>query len=77
LGLKVSDEFTVPLCATHHHHIHETTKEREWWLERKIDPLLIARALWRESQSGSTGSVEAKNSAEAIVNPQTPTRDPA
>ena len=23
-GLKVSDEFTVPLCATHHHHIHTT-----------------------------------------------------
>src|SRR4029450_736243 len=50
LGLKVSDEFTVPLCATHHHHLHETTQEREWWLERKIDPLIIARALWQQSQ---------------------------
>ena len=26
LGLKVSDEFTVPLCATHHQHLHHTTK---------------------------------------------------
>jgi hypothetical protein len=50
LGLKVSDEFTVPLCATHHHHLHDTTREREWWLERKIDPLIIARALWQQSQ---------------------------
>jgi hypothetical protein len=50
LSLKVSDEFTVPLCATHHHHLHETTQEREWWLERKIDPLIIARALWQQSQ---------------------------
>src|SRR5262249_54862564 len=45
LSLKVSDEFTVPLCATHHHHLHETIREREWWLQRKIDPLIIARAL--------------------------------
>jgi hypothetical protein len=30
----VSDEFTVPLCAIHHHQIHTTGKEREWWEER-------------------------------------------
>ena len=35
LGLKVSDEFTVPLCAIHHHHIHTTGKEQEWWQERQ------------------------------------------
>ena len=29
LGIKVSDEFAVPLCATHHHQLHNTTKERE------------------------------------------------
>ena len=28
LSLKVSDEFTVPLCAIHHHQIHTTGKER-------------------------------------------------
>ena len=50
LGLKVSDEFTVPLCATHHHHIHTTGKEREWWQERNIDPLKAASALWRQSR---------------------------
>ena len=50
LGLKVSDEFTVPLCAIHHQQLHKTTKEREWWHERKIDPLIVARALWNESQ---------------------------
>ena len=30
LSLKVSDEFTVPLCAIHHHYIHTTGKEQEW-----------------------------------------------
>jgi hypothetical protein len=42
LSLKVSDEFTGPLCAIHHQNIHTTGKEREWWQERKIDPLLVA-----------------------------------
>ena len=50
LGLKVSDEFTVPLCAIHHHENHTTGNERRWWQERKIDPLEIAGALWRESR---------------------------
>ena len=50
LSLKVSDEFTVPLCATHHHHIHTTGKEREWWQERNIDPLKVASALWQQSR---------------------------
>jgi DNA recombination protein Rad52 len=50
LSLKVSDEFTVPLCATHHQQIHTTGKEREWWLDRKVDPLSVARDLWQESR---------------------------
>ena len=50
LSLKVSDEFTVPLCAIHHHHIHTTGKEREWWQERNIDPLKVASALWQQSR---------------------------
>ncbi len=50
LGLKVSDEFTVPLCAIHHHEVHRTGKEREWWQQRNIDPLEVAGALWRESR---------------------------
>jgi DNA recombination protein Rad52 len=50
LGIKVSDEFTVPLCTTHHQQLHNTTKEREWWQERKINPLIIAGTLWRESR---------------------------
>jgi DNA recombination protein Rad52 len=48
LGLKVSDEFTVPLCAIHHHHNHTTGNERLWWQEHKIDPLAAATCLWRE-----------------------------
>jgi DNA recombination protein Rad52 len=47
LALKVSDEFTVPLCAIHHSENHATGDERRWWEERKIDPLAVAQDLWR------------------------------
>ena len=50
LGLKVSDEFTVPVCATHHHQLHQTGNERTWWEEKKIDPLPVAEGLWRSTQ---------------------------
>lgn len=52
LGLKVSDEFTVPLCAIHHHDLHKVGKEAEWWKARNIDPLMVAHSLWRESNRG-------------------------
>jgi hypothetical protein len=50
LSLKVSDEFTVPLCAIHHHNLHTIGKEQEWWQERNIDPLIVANALWQQSR---------------------------
>jgi hypothetical protein len=62
--LKVSDEFTVPLCAIHHHHIHTTGKEREWWQERNIDPLKVAAALWQQSRERQSSSLRADASEE-------------
>jgi hypothetical protein len=50
LAIKVSDEFTVPLCAIHHTENHATGDERRWWQERKIDPLSVAEQLWRRSK---------------------------
>jgi hypothetical protein len=47
LGLKVSDEFTVPLCAIHHSENHATGDERSWWQEHRIDPLAVAQDLWK------------------------------
>ena len=70
LGIKVSDEFTVPLCATHHHQLHDTTKEREWWQARKIDPLMIASTLWQESQSRSADPTQAVDKEPIVSLPQ-------
>jgi hypothetical protein len=53
LGLKVSDEFTVPLCATHHSENHRTCDENRWWEQHRIDPIEVARDLWNAT-SGRT-----------------------
>lgn len=47
-GLKVSDEFTVPLCHWRHHDprsmasVHFVGNEREWWARHGLDPIAIA-----------------------------------
>lgn len=50
VGLKVSDEFTVPLCAIHHQENHTVGNERQWWQDRRLDPLILASKLWEESR---------------------------
>ena len=51
LGLKVSDEFTVPLCNGHHDSLHHTGDERAWWARHGIlDPLKLASRLWEASR---------------------------
>lgn len=50
MGRKVSDEYTVPLCAIHHRQLHDHGNEREWWRTYSIEPLAIAERLWRESR---------------------------
>jgi hypothetical protein len=49
LGRKVSDEFTVPLCRTHHREVHRCGEEASWWQKTAIDPLAVARTLWLET----------------------------
>ena len=53
LGRKVSDEFTVPLCRTHHRQLHRSGNEARWWqaMDRDVDPLEIAKSLWDESHA--------------------------
>ena len=50
LSVKSSDEFTVPLCRTHHRENHRTGREREWWQDKQLEPLSVAATLWRRSR---------------------------
>jgi ERF superfamily len=57
LGRKVSDEFAVPLCRGHHHAVHRSRDERAWWRQAGIDPIKVARRLWKETRGmGQTRS---------------------
>jgi hypothetical protein len=33
-----------------------TGKEREWWEERNVDPLVVASRLWQESRDRYPGN---------------------
>jgi Protein of unknown function (DUF968) len=71
MGLKVSDEFTVPLCNAHHDSVHRTGEEQAWWARHGIlDPLKFAARLWAASRQAGAG-------AEAETLPLTPADDPA
>jgi hypothetical protein len=50
LGRKASDEFTVPLCRAHHRAVHRVGDEQAWWKAAGIDPVKIARQLWRQTR---------------------------
>jgi hypothetical protein len=51
MGLKVSDEYTVPLCALHHDAVHRHGNEQSWWIGQAIDPLKVAEELWSETRN--------------------------
>ena len=75
LGRKVSDEFAVPLCRGHHRAVHRSRDERAWWKQAGINPIKVARRLWKETrgmgqqQSERTAS-SRRDAAAASPNPK-------
>jgi len=59
IGLKVSDEFTVPLCRGHHRQLHQAGNEVTWWENLQIDALAIANGLWKQTHT-KDGRVDAQ-----------------
>jgi hypothetical protein len=60
MGRKVSDEYTVPLCRTHHREVHRISREKNWWQSKGIAPLAVAEALWQASiKAGAPDRVES------------------
>jgi Rad52/22 family double-strand break repair protein len=56
IGLKVSDEFTVPLCRGHHRQVHQVGDEGAWWEDLQVDALEIARGLWEKTHPSTVKS---------------------
>ena len=64
IGLKVSDEFTVPLCRGHHRQLHQAGNEAAWWETLKINAFDTARDLWEESHSSTTATPVLQDGSE-------------
>jgi hypothetical protein len=83
LGRKASDEFAVPLCRSHHRAMHRAGDEKAWWEQAGIDPIKVARKLWKHTRidegriepeptaQGATTDRPAK-SDDPVVNSQAP-----
>jgi DNA recombination protein Rad52 len=65
IGLKVSDEFTVPICGGHHRQLHQAGNEVTWWQNLHIDALAIAKDLWKQSRT-KHGRVDAQTQSTTI-----------
>jgi hypothetical protein len=77
LGRKASDEFAVPLCRSHHRAAHRAGDEKAWWKQVGIDPIKVARKLWKHTRidegriepeptaQGTTGDRPVKSDAHA------------
>ena len=64
MAMKVSDEFTVPVCNTHHDQLHRTGDERAFWARQGFrDPLKYAARLWeasRDQRNDATGNPDLR-----------------
>jgi hypothetical protein len=69
IGMKVSDEFTVPLCRGHHRQPHQAGNEESWWTNLRIDALEIARNLWRQTHVTTIDAHRSSDPASASVKP--------
>jgi hypothetical protein len=69
LGRRVSDEYTVPLCRSHHRALHRHGDEPAWWETNKIDPVSVAHELWQRTRLDGPrdGRVEPLLSVGAIA----------
>jgi hypothetical protein len=65
LGRKASDEFAVPLCRSHHRTVHRSGDERAWWQAAGIDPVKVARKLWRHTRL-SEGRIRPDRMAQGV-----------
>jgi hypothetical protein len=72
LGLKVSDEFTVPLCRGHHRQLHQAGNEVAWWEGLKIDALKIAKWHWEQTRPKSAAE-DTRQSNEIAAKTETET----
>jgi ERF superfamily len=66
LGRKASDEFAVPLCRSHHRAVHRAGDEKAWWKQAGIDPIKVARKLWKHTRIDE-GRIEPEPTGQGVT----------
>ena len=66
LGRKASDEFAVLLCHSHHRAVHRAGDEKAWWKQAGIDPIKVARKLWKHTRIDE-GRIEPEPTAQGTT----------
>lgn len=74
MGMKVSDEFVVPLCRLHHREVHHARNELAWWRDLKIEPLEVAQKLWQQSHHKKAAAPQLRAAPE--TQPRADATDP-
>jgi hypothetical protein len=74
LGRRVSDEFVVPVCRTHHRELHRSGNEAAWWQRLNVDPIPVALRLWQQTRSDDPPSPEARIEPKASTQGDAPDR---
>jgi hypothetical protein len=83
LGRKVSDEFAVPLCRSHHRAVHRSGDERAWWNQAGVDPIEASRRLWKQTRAtrirpdGKTAAMPPSRDVEALSGPPVENQPPS
>ena len=58
MASKVSDEYTVPLCRTHHRQLHHSGDEVAWWIAVEVDPLPRLRKISGKVPASGRGCLD-------------------
>jgi ERF superfamily len=75
LGRRVSDEFTVPLCRSHHRALHRHGDEAAWWESNKVDAVVAAHELWQRTRlDGLRGGRSEALVSEGVIESSAETR---
>jgi ERF superfamily len=70
LGRRVSDEFAVPLCRTHHRALHRRGDEPAWWVSVDLDPVAVAQRLWHQTRvygAAANGNIAMSSSGSTTI----------
>lgn len=69
MGLKVSDEFTVPLCRTPHRELHQTGNEAAWCRSEVSALLRLPSGSGPKRAQSSARRITAENRCQGPARP--------